>query len=41
MFRVQSCTESCGNGIVDLLIEPCLTVINSDAMVKQASTEVI
>jgi lipopolysaccharide transport system ATP-binding protein len=41
MFRVQSCTESCGNGIVDLLIEPCLTVVNSDALVKEASTEVI
>jgi lipopolysaccharide transport system ATP-binding protein len=41
MFRVQSCTESCGNGIVDLLIEPCLTVVNSDSLVKEASTEVI
>ncbi|WP_293128474.1 ABC transporter ATP-binding protein [Microcoleus sp. bin38.metabat.b11b12b14.051] len=41
MFRVQSCTESCGNGIVDLLIEPCLTVVNSEAMVPEASTEVI
>lgn len=41
MFRVQSCTESCGNGIVDLLIEPCLTVVNSDSMVTEASSEVI
>jgi lipopolysaccharide transport system ATP-binding protein len=41
MFRVQSCTESCGNGIVDLLIEPCLNVVNSDALVQETSTEVI
>lgn len=41
MFRVQSCTESCGNGIVDLLIEPCLTVVNADSLVKEQSTEVI
>ncbi|MEG4286652.1 ABC transporter ATP-binding protein [Microcoleus sp. A006_D1] len=41
MFRVQSCTESCGNGIVDLLIEPCLTVVNSDSLVQEASTEAI
>jgi len=41
MFRVQSCTESCGNGIVDLLIEPCLTVVNSDSLVKEQSSEVI
>ena len=41
MFRVQSCTESCGNGIVDLLIEPCLTVVNSDSLVKEAPSEVI
>ncbi|MBD1814584.1 ABC transporter ATP-binding protein [Microcoleus vaginatus DQ-U2] len=41
MFRVQSCTESCGNGIVDLLIEPCLTVVNADSIVKEQSTEVI
>ena len=41
MFRVQPCTESCGNGIVDLLIEPCLNVVNSEALVKEASTEVI
>jgi lipopolysaccharide transport system ATP-binding protein len=41
MFRVQSCTESCGNGIVDLLIQPCLTVVNPDSMVKEPSTEVI
>ncbi|MEG4996704.1 ABC transporter ATP-binding protein [Microcoleus sp. B4-D4] len=41
MFKVQSCTESCGNGIVDLLIEPCLTVVNSDCLVQEQSTEVI
>jgi lipopolysaccharide transport system ATP-binding protein len=41
MFRVQSCTESCGNGIVDLLIEPCLTIVNADSMMKEPSTEVI
>ncbi len=41
MFKVQSCTESCGNGIVDLLIEPCLTVVNSDFLVQEQSTEVI
>lgn len=41
MFRVQSCTESCGNGIVDLLIEPCLNVVNSDSMAQEISTEVI
>jgi lipopolysaccharide transport system ATP-binding protein len=45
MFRVQPCTESCGNGIVDLLIEPCLTVVNSDVnsdcLVKEASGEFI
>ncbi len=41
MFKVQSCTESCGNGIVDLLIEPCLTVVNSDCLVPEQSTEVI
>jgi lipopolysaccharide transport system ATP-binding protein len=41
MFRVQSCTESCGNGIVDLLIEPCLNVVNYDSLVQETSTEVI
>ncbi|MBE9121510.1 ABC transporter ATP-binding protein [Tychonema sp. LEGE 07199] len=41
MFKVQSCTESCGNGIVDLLIEPCLTVVNYDCLVQEQSTEVI
>ncbi len=41
MFRVQSCTESCGNGIVDLLIEPCLTVLNSESLAKEVSSEVI
>lgn len=41
IFRVQSCTESCGNGIVDLLIEPCLTVLNSESLAKEVSSEVI
>lgn len=41
MFRVQPCAESLGNGVVDLLIEPCLTIVNNDLMSKEPESEVV
>ena len=41
MFRVQPCPESHSNGIVDLAIEPCLTILNTDFINQEQEIEVI
>ncbi|MDF0553156.1 ABC transporter ATP-binding protein [Kamptonema sp. UHCC 0994] len=41
MFRVQPCAESHSNGIVDLVIEPCLTVVNTDFINQEQESEVV
>jgi lipopolysaccharide transport system ATP-binding protein len=41
MFRVQPCPESQSNGIVDLQIEPCLTILNTDFINQDQKSEVV